>query len=224
MTQDEAHRALTDFIARSAHDGLRCVLVITGKGLRKLGGDGRAASRRSRHPAQRRAALAQRAADPRPHPRLRRGAAARRRQRRALRPAAARGDDARSASGCARCAPSAASRSRRWRRSSAFPPPISRRSSMAGAAGRPMRWSSRSAPSSTSSGTTPTSWSGSPASRIRAITVDTAGLSPAATELANLLAERIRKLPPVTVEHMLELLKKEPASPRRRRRKAPADE
>jgi DNA-nicking Smr family endonuclease len=40
MTQDKAHRALTDFIARSAHDGLRCVLVITGKGLRKLSGDG----------------------------------------------------------------------------------------------------------------------------------------------------------------------------------------
>ena len=55
------------------------------------------------------------------------------------------------------------------------------------------------------------------------ITVDTAGLSPAATELANLLAERIRKLPPVTVDQMLELLKKEPASPRRRRRKTPAD-
>jgi transcriptional regulator with XRE-family HTH domain len=56
------------------------------------------------------------------------------------------------------------------------------------------------------------------------ITVDTAGLSPAATELANLLAERIRKLPPVTVEHMLELLKTEPSPPRRRRRKAHADE
>jgi DNA-nicking Smr family endonuclease len=39
MTQDKAHRALADFIARAAHDGLRCVLVITGKGLRKLGGD-----------------------------------------------------------------------------------------------------------------------------------------------------------------------------------------
>ena len=56
------------------------------------------------------------------------------------------------------------------------------------------------------------------------VTVDTAGLSPAATELANLLAERIRKLPPVTVEQMLELLKTEPASPRRRRRKAPTDD
>jgi DNA-nicking Smr family endonuclease len=36
LTQDKAHRALADFIARAAHDGLRCVLVITGKGLRKL--------------------------------------------------------------------------------------------------------------------------------------------------------------------------------------------
>jgi transcriptional regulator with XRE-family HTH domain len=56
------------------------------------------------------------------------------------------------------------------------------------------------------------------------IIVDTAGLSPAATELANLLAERIRKLPPATVEHMLELLKREPTSLRRQRRKAPAPE
>jgi DNA-nicking Smr family endonuclease len=39
MTQDRAHRALTDFIARAAGDGLRCVLVITGKGLRKLAED-----------------------------------------------------------------------------------------------------------------------------------------------------------------------------------------
>jgi DNA-nicking Smr family endonuclease len=39
MTQDRAHRALTDFVARAAQDGLRCVLVITGKGLRKLAGD-----------------------------------------------------------------------------------------------------------------------------------------------------------------------------------------
>ncbi|HEX3499980.1 MAG TPA: Smr/MutS family protein [Stellaceae bacterium] len=37
MTQDDAHRALGDFIARSARAGLRCVLVITGKGLRRLG-------------------------------------------------------------------------------------------------------------------------------------------------------------------------------------------
>jgi DNA-nicking Smr family endonuclease len=40
MTQDKAHRALADFIARAAHDERRCVLIITGKGLRKLGGDG----------------------------------------------------------------------------------------------------------------------------------------------------------------------------------------
>ncbi|HZS83097.1 MAG TPA: helix-turn-helix domain-containing protein [Stellaceae bacterium] len=53
------------------------------------------------------------------------------------------------------------------------------------------------------------------------VTVDTAGLSPAATELANLLAERIRKLPPETVERMLELLKSEAAPARRRRRKPP---
>jgi DNA-nicking Smr family endonuclease len=36
MTQDDAHRSLGDFIARSARAGLRCVLVITGKGLRRL--------------------------------------------------------------------------------------------------------------------------------------------------------------------------------------------
>lgn len=51
------------------------------------------------------------------------------------------------------------------------------------------------------------------------VTVDTAGLSPAATELANLLAERIRKLPPPTIERMLDALKSEPAPLRRRRRK-----
>jgi transcriptional regulator with XRE-family HTH domain len=50
------------------------------------------------------------------------------------------------------------------------------------------------------------------------VTVDTAGLSPEATELANLLAERIRKLPPATIANLLELLKSEPAPPRRRRR------
>jgi transcriptional regulator with XRE-family HTH domain len=51
------------------------------------------------------------------------------------------------------------------------------------------------------------------------VTVDTAGLSPAATELANLLAERIRKLPPETTQRMLELLRREAAPPRRRQRK-----
>jgi transcriptional regulator with XRE-family HTH domain len=51
------------------------------------------------------------------------------------------------------------------------------------------------------------------------ITVDTAGLSPAATELANLLAERIRKLPPEQVERLLELLKSTPATELTRRRR-----
>ena len=55
------------------------------------------------------------------------------------------------------------------------------------------------------------------------ITVDTAGLSPAATELANLLAERIRKLPPERVERLLDLLKSAPTTkPPRRRRRASA--
>ena len=53
------------------------------------------------------------------------------------------------------------------------------------------------------------------------VTVDTAGLSPEATELANLLAERIRKLPPVTIERLLDLVKSEvaPRRPSRRRRR-----
>jgi transcriptional regulator with XRE-family HTH domain len=50
------------------------------------------------------------------------------------------------------------------------------------------------------------------------VTVDTQGLSPAATELANLLAERIRKLPPERIDRLLELVKAAPAAPRRRRR------
>jgi transcriptional regulator with XRE-family HTH domain len=50
------------------------------------------------------------------------------------------------------------------------------------------------------------------------VTVDTAGLSPAATEAANLLAERIRKLPPASVARLLDILKSEPPSPRRRRK------
>jgi transcriptional regulator with XRE-family HTH domain len=51
------------------------------------------------------------------------------------------------------------------------------------------------------------------------VTVDTAGLSPAATELANLLAERIRKLPSERVERLLDVLKSAPAArPKRRRR------
>ncbi|MDB5407189.1 MAG: HTH-type transcriptional regulator [Rhodospirillales bacterium] len=52
------------------------------------------------------------------------------------------------------------------------------------------------------------------------ITVDTAGLSPIATELANLLSERIRKLPPPTIDRLLEILKAEPAPQSRRRRKS----
>ena len=39
MTQDDAHGMLGDFIAASARAGRRCVLVITGKGLRRLGDD-----------------------------------------------------------------------------------------------------------------------------------------------------------------------------------------
>lgn len=50
------------------------------------------------------------------------------------------------------------------------------------------------------------------------ITVDTAGLSAEATELANLLAERIRKLPPARVARLLELIKSAPTSPTHYRR------
>lgn len=39
------------------------------------------------------------------------------------------------------------------------------------------------------------------------VTIDTAGLSPDRTELANRLAESIRVLPDETVQHMLEMLK-----------------
>jgi hypothetical protein len=38
--------------------------------------------------------------------------------------------------------------------------------------------------------------------------VDTAGLSPEATELANLLAERIARMPPEVIARMLEEVKK----------------
>jgi transcriptional regulator with XRE-family HTH domain len=48
------------------------------------------------------------------------------------------------------------------------------------------------------------------------ITVDTAGLSPRATELANKLAERIATLPPSRIEEMLTLL--DGRAPRRARR------
>jgi len=50
------------------------------------------------------------------------------------------------------------------------------------------------------------------------VTVDTAGLSPAATELANLLAERIRKLPPERVARLLDLVRTAPAAARSRRK------
>jgi DNA-nicking Smr family endonuclease len=36
MTQDKAHRALESFIGAATRQGLRCVIVITGKGLRGL--------------------------------------------------------------------------------------------------------------------------------------------------------------------------------------------
>jgi transcriptional regulator with XRE-family HTH domain len=45
------------------------------------------------------------------------------------------------------------------------------------------------------------------------VTVDTAGLSAEATELANLLAERIRKLPPERVERLIDLIKTAPQPP-----------
>jgi len=52
------------------------------------------------------------------------------------------------------------------------------------------------------------------------VTVDTAGLAAPATELANLLAERIRKLAPAEVERMLTILKAAPgARPQARRRR-----
>jgi transcriptional regulator with XRE-family HTH domain len=52
------------------------------------------------------------------------------------------------------------------------------------------------------------------------VTVDTQGLAAPATELANLLAERIRKLAPMEIERMLAILKAAPGAklqPRRRR-------
>ncbi len=49
------------------------------------------------------------------------------------------------------------------------------------------------------------------------VTVDTGGLTAEATELANLLAERIRKLPPERILRLLELVKTAPGprAPRR---------
>ncbi len=49
------------------------------------------------------------------------------------------------------------------------------------------------------------------------VTVDTQGLSAPATELANLLAERIRKLAPPEIERMLAILKSAPMAPPSRR-------
>ena len=54
------------------------------------------------------------------------------------------------------------------------------------------------------------------------VTVDTAGLAPQATELANLLAERIRKLSPAEIERMLTVLKSANTGARPRRRPASA--
>jgi transcriptional regulator with XRE-family HTH domain len=54
------------------------------------------------------------------------------------------------------------------------------------------------------------------------VTVDTAGLAPQATELANLLAERIRKLSPAEIERMLTVLKSANTGARPRRRSAAA--
>jgi transcriptional regulator with XRE-family HTH domain len=48
------------------------------------------------------------------------------------------------------------------------------------------------------------------------VTVDTGGLSAEATELANLLAERIRKLPPERIARLLELVKTVPVPAARR--------
>ncbi len=48
------------------------------------------------------------------------------------------------------------------------------------------------------------------------VVVDTAGLSPEATELANLLADRIASLPPRTIERLLTELRAAPSVPRRR--------
>lgn len=54
------------------------------------------------------------------------------------------------------------------------------------------------------------------------VTVDTAGLAPQATELANLLAERIRKLSPAEIERMLAVLRASTSGARPRRRPASA--
>ena len=79
-TQDQAHGALDHFLGEAQARGLRCVLVITGKGT---------TTARWRGAAQPGAALAQRAGQPRPRARLRLRPAQTRRPRRALRADAA---------------------------------------------------------------------------------------------------------------------------------------
>ena len=49
------------------------------------------------------------------------------------------------------------------------------------------------------------------------VTVDTAGLSAEATELANLLAERIRKLPPERIARLLDLVRTVPGRAQQKR-------
>ncbi|HEX7970035.1 MAG TPA: Smr/MutS family protein, partial [Stellaceae bacterium] len=57
MTQEEAHRALDDFLACAQHAGRRCVLVITGKGGAGRGGILRSAVPRWLNEAPNRARL-----------------------------------------------------------------------------------------------------------------------------------------------------------------------
>ena len=78
MTQNEAHPALSDFLAASRDSGRRCVLVITGKGLRPR--------RLGRRVARLRAALAQRGEQSPPRACLPPGRAPGRRRRSALCP------------------------------------------------------------------------------------------------------------------------------------------
>ncbi|TAM94806.1 MAG: XRE family transcriptional regulator [Rhizobiaceae bacterium] len=47
------------------------------------------------------------------------------------------------------------------------------------------------------------------------VTVDTSGLSPKATELANVLAERIADLPEAKIDQMMDLIVASPEEPRR---------
>jgi transcriptional regulator with XRE-family HTH domain len=49
------------------------------------------------------------------------------------------------------------------------------------------------------------------------VSIDTGGLSPTATELANRLAQRIRDLDEATLEEMLALVQRQPARPSRHR-------